>query len=130
MDEPVGNYLEGELLTMDGNSSVWDAAKLMKESHAGSVFVTQNDVPVGIVTERDVLYKVVAEDLPVSHVLLRKIMSSPLVSISREEPVSKAFELMEKGGFRRLLVTSNGKAIGSVTQYGLASATLKSTAAQ
>jgi len=110
---------------MDNNRSVWDAAKLMQEHRSGSVFVTQDERPIGIVTERDVLYKVVAEDLPPAHVLLRKVMSSPLVTISEEEPVAKAIELMNKGGFRRLLVTRNGKALGCVTQFGLAAASLK-----
>ncbi len=112
---------------MDINNSAWDAAKLMRDRGVGSVFVTQNGEPVGIVTERDMLYKVVAEDLPVGHVLLRKIMSSPLVIVSEDTTVSKALEMMTKGGFRRLLVAKNGKAAGIITQYGLAPLALKST---
>ena len=119
MDEPVGKFTTGELLTIDINSTAWDAARLMRDRKTGSVFVTQEGHPVGIVTERDMLYKIVAEDLPAAHVLLRKIMSSPLVSVEETTPVKRALDLMQEKGFRRLLITRNGKAIGMVNQYDL-----------
>ena len=121
LDDPISKYMNGELVTMDINKSVWEAARLMKESKVGSVFVTQNGAPVGILTERDVLYKIVAEDLPSAHVLLRKVMSSPLVSIDEKTPARKAIEIMRDKGFRRLLVTNNGKPSGLVTQDDLVS---------
>jgi CBS domain-containing protein len=119
--------MERELVTIGINKSAWDAAKLMRDRGVGSVFVTQDDEPVGIVTERDMLYKIVAEDLPAAHVLLRKIMSSPLVSVSEDTPVRKAIQIMQDKGFRRLLVTREGKATGMITQYDLAAVALKST---
>jgi len=115
-----------ELLTIDINSSAWDAARLMREKKTGSVFVTQSGKPVGIVTERDMLYKIVADDLPAAHVLLRKIMSSPLVTVDEGTSVKKALELMQKRNFRRLLITRNGEAAGMVNEYDLfANAELK-----
>ncbi len=108
-----------DLLTIDINSSAWDAARLMREKKTGSVFVTQGGKPVGIVTERDMLYKIVADDLPAAHVLLRKIMSSPLVSVEEDTSVKKAIELMRKHDFRRLLITRDGEAAGMVNEYDL-----------
>jgi CBS domain-containing protein len=122
LDDPISKYMSPEILTIDINSSAWDAAKLMKEKQTGSVFVTMAGKPVGIVTERDMLYKIVADDLPAAHVLLRKIMSSPLVSVEEETPVKKAVELMRKHNFRRLLITKNGIAVGMVNEYDLFSA--------
>lgn len=119
LDDPVSKHMSREILTIDINSSAWDAAKLMKEKQTGSVFVTLAGKPVGIVTERDMLYKIVADDLPAAHVLLRKIMSSPLVSVEEETPVKKAVELMRKHNFRRLLITRNGAAVGMVNEYDL-----------
>lgn len=124
LDDPVSKYMSQELVTIDINNNVWQAAKLMKEYKVGSVFVTQNDNPVGILTERDVLYKIVAEDLPSAHVLLRKVMSVPLVSIDGDSPARKAIELMRDKGFRRLLVTNKGKPSGLVTQDDLVSKAL------
>jgi CBS domain-containing protein len=125
LDDPVSKYMSRELVTIDINNSVWQAAKLMKDYKVGSVFVTQNDNPVGILTERDVLYKIVAEDLPSAHVLLRKVMSSPLVSIDENSPARKAMELMRDKGFRRLLVTDKGKPSGLLTQDALVSRALR-----
>jgi len=119
MDDPVGKYMSQDLLTIDINSSAWDAAKLMREKKTGSVFVTQGGRPVGIVTERDMLYKIVADDLPAAHVLLRKIMSSPLVTVDEGTSVKKAIELMQKHNFRRLLITKNNEAVGMINEYDL-----------
>ncbi len=124
LDDPISKYMSRELVTIDINHSVWEAARLMKEYKVGNVFVTQNDNPVGILTERDVLYKIVAEDLPSAHVLLRKVMSSPLISIDEDSPTRKAIELMRDKGFRRLLITNKGKPSGFVTQDDLVSKAL------
>lgn len=125
MDEPVSKYMRRDLVTIDINNSVWEAAKMMKDYKVGNVFVTQNGDPVGILTERDVLYKIVAEDLPSAHVLLRKVMSQPLVSIDENSETRKAIEMMRDKGFRRLLVTSKGKPSGQVTQEDLVSRALE-----
>jgi CBS domain-containing protein len=126
LDEPVAKFMQRELVTIGMNNSAWDAAKLMRDRKVGSVFVTQNDQPVGIVTERDMLNKVVAEDLPAAHVLLRKIMSAPLVAVSEETPVRNAIRLMQEKGFRRLLVTTReGRATGMITEFELAAVALK-----
>jgi CBS domain-containing protein len=126
LDDPVSKYMTNTVLTIDINSSAWEAARLMRDQKTGSVFVTQSGKPVGIVTERDMLYKIVADDLPAAHVLLRKIMSSPLVSVEEETPVKKAIEVMQRHNFRRLLITRNGVAVGMVNEYDLfVSETLK-----
>ncbi len=119
LDDPVGKFMTDELLMIDINSSAWDAARLMRDRKTGSVFVAQGGKPVGIVTERDMLYKIVADDLPAGHVLLRKIMSSPLVSVDEGTPVKNAIELMKKHNFRRLLITRGGEAVGMVNEYDL-----------
>ncbi|MDA4111933.1 MAG: CBS domain-containing protein [Thaumarchaeota archaeon] len=119
LDEPVSKFMTQELLMIDINSSAWDAARLMREKKTGSIFVSQAGHPVGIVTERDMLYKIVAEDLPAAHIMLRKIMSSPLISVSEDTPVKKALELMQDKGFRRLLITKEGVAVGMVNQNDL-----------
>ncbi|SRR5579875_1247452 len=119
LDEPVSKFMQPGLTTIDANQSAWQAAILMRDKNVGSVCVTQDNLPVGIVTEWDLLEKIVAENLPAAHVLLRKIMSSPVVSVSDDTPLRKAISIMEEKNFRRLLVTRNGKAIGMVTHYEL-----------
>jgi CBS domain-containing protein len=119
LDDPVEKFMSEKLVTVDINQSALEAARLMKDEKVGSVFITRDSKPVGIVTERDVLYKIVAEDLPAAHVLLRKIMSSPLVSIEKNTPARAAIQLMKERGFRRLLVVDDGAPAGVITQEHL-----------
>jgi isocitrate dehydrogenase len=74
---------------------------------------------MGILTERDVLNKVAAEDLPASRILVRKIMSSPLITVSADTPLTEAVQLMAKHHIRTLFVTDGGKAMGLLNQRAI-----------
>lgn len=115
----VRDFVKGEMLTIDVNKSAWEAATLMRENDTGSVVIMINGIPQGIVTERDILNKIAAEDLPASKVLLKKIMSSPIISTTSDTLVTQALTLMAKHHIRRLLVTENGEPIGMVSQRAL-----------
>ena len=91
----------------------------MKENDAGSVLVTINGETAGIVTERDVLYKVAAVDLPASKTPLKDVMSPGIFSTSSDTPITEALKLMAKHHIRRLLVTESGKPIGMVSQRSI-----------
>lgn len=125
LDHPVSKYMRKELYLIDANQNAWEAAKMMKQHNVGSLVVTVDGRPAGIVTERDMLYKITAEDLPAAHVLLHKIMSSPIVTVSAETPLRKALETMDRHNFRRLLVVENGRPLGLITQRSLIGDTLK-----
>lgn len=128
LDAPVRDYMRRDFQTIDANASVWEAAKVMRGVNIGSLIVTIDGKPSGIVTERDILYKVVAEDIPSSHVRLHKIMSSPIVSVSPDTKVREAIEIMAQHNFRRLLVSDHGKAVGMITQKSVVGETLRGAA--
>jgi CBS domain-containing protein len=115
----VKDFVRANLLKLDASSSVLDAAKLMKQNDAGSVLVTVNGEHVGIVTERDILYKIAAEDLPASSVPLKNVMSPTVFSTKSDTPIREALKLMAKHHIRRLLVTEDGKPIGMVSQRSI-----------
>jgi CBS domain-containing protein len=115
----VRNFVRTNLLKLEANSSVLEAAKLMKENDAGSVLVTKNGETAGIVTERDVLYKLAADDLLASKTLLKDIMSTIIVSTASDTPITEALKLMAKHHIRRLVVTDGGKPIGMVSQRSI-----------
>jgi CBS domain-containing protein len=117
-DKPVTvkNFVRTNVLKMDVNKSAWEAAKLMKENDSGSVLITIDGIPQGMVTERDILYKIAAEDLPASKVLLKKIMTSPIITTPSDTPITEAIKLMAKHHIRRLVVTENGEPIGMISQ--------------
>jgi CBS domain-containing protein len=115
----VKNFVRSTLLKLEATSSVLDAAMLMKENDAGSVLVTVNGETAGIVTERDVLYKVAAADLPASKTPLKDVMSTTIFSTASDTPITDALKLMAKHHIRRLLVTEGGKPIGMVSQRSI-----------
>ena len=115
----IRNLVKTDYLTIDANRSVFDAARTMREQGLGNVIVTVNGAAVGILTERDILNKVAAEDLPASRILVRKIMSSPLITVTADTPLTEAVQLMAKHHIRTLFVTDNGKAMGLLNQRAI-----------
>jgi len=99
-------------LSIDADESVLAAAQAMRERKAGNILVLVKGEPVGILTERDILNRIAADNLLPSSVLVRKIMSSPMVSITADTPLQEAVKLMAKHRIRTLFVTDNGKPFG------------------
>ncbi|MFB5639966.1 MAG: CBS domain-containing protein, partial [Nitrosopumilus sp.] len=80
--------------------------------------VQNNDNPTGIVTDRDFATRVAANNLPYD-TPVEKIMSSPLITINHNEPISAAAERMTSKKIRKLAVTENGKVVGIITSTDL-----------
>jgi len=114
-DIPAGTIARRNLVDVDENSSVLEAVRRMVEESRGSVMVTKGGVRVGIMTERDLLRKVLARGLDPSETLVKDVMSSHPVTIGQERPLREAIDLMNRKGVRRMLVTDNGKIVGIFT---------------
>ena len=106
LSEKVGNLVERDFVSLDENTLVADTVKLMKDKGFSFVFVTHKSLesPIGIVTERDILYRVVAENKSPFKTTLKEIMSSPLITIDEESTVADAISLMRSKRIRRLAV--------------------------
>ena len=107
------------VVTIEGGRSAEDAAKLMVENNIGSIIVTENNKPVGIVTERDFLKKITAKGLKASDVSVRDIMSAPLITVDAKTTIAEAADLMARRKIRRLVVTENDEIYGIITQRDL-----------
>ena len=116
LDAPVSAFMRRTLYFCDPEDTCDKAAELMKEHNVGSVFVAKNGLPIGIVTERDMLRKLLAERLNPAEVRLKEIMSSPVVSVGPDAKVREALEIMAHSGFRRLLVLDGNKPVGILAQ--------------
>lgn len=103
------------IITIDENASVIDASKAMVENKRGSVVVTRAGETVGILTERDVLKRVVAKSLNPSSVKVRDVMTATPVTVEKDRPLREAIDLMNRRGVRRMLVTEKGKIVGIFT---------------
>src|ERR1043166_9123977 len=118
LSEKVKSIVEKDYITLSEDTLVGEAAKVMRNKDTSSVLVSSknsND-PIGIVTERDILYRVVAENKEPFKVPLKDIMSSPLISVSEEESVKDAILSMRRKHIRRLTVKNGeGKITGTIT---------------
>jgi CBS domain-containing protein len=115
LDLPAGNFARRSLIKIDEDRSVYDAAKMIVENNRGSVVVTKGNESIGILTERDVMKKVVAKSLDPKSIKVKDVMSSPPVTIDKDRPLREAIEVMNRRKVRRMLVTENGKIMGIFT---------------
>ena len=110
----VGNVMTKSVISVDASMTINEAAKMMEDARVGAVIVTEDNTPVGIVTDRDFAVKVAAHAYQVSSPV-RQIMSSPLFSISSGEPVRIAADLMHDRGIRKLPVIDDENIVGMIT---------------
>jgi len=95
--------------------SVLEAASLMKNKKIGNVLVVEDNQPIGILTESDIIKKVVAEGKIAKVVLVKEVMTTPVIVTDPYIPVEEAMKTMGKCNIRRLPVVENGKLIGIIT---------------
>jgi len=112
---PVKGAMTEKVLTVSPKTTVAKAAKLMSARGVGSIVIVKGKKPVGILTERDLLMKVVATDMRSSKVLVGKVMSSPVLTIGPEVDVTDAARTMIRNKIRRLPVMDRGRLVGIVT---------------
>ncbi len=103
------------LATVDSQTSVRKAAKLMAQKKMSAVLVVDSDVLVGIFTERDAVFRVLARSLDEDTTPLADVMTPSPQTIEPERPFGQALLLMHDNGFRHVPVVSGGKLLGLVT---------------
>ena len=115
----VRNVMSEKLEKIIENMSAQEAAKKMGAVNTSSLLVTDfNDKPVGIITERDLVRRVVANDANSKTVVIKEIMSSPIATIDANSSVETAADLMMQNQVRHLLVVDNedvNKPLGIIT---------------
>jgi signal-transduction protein with cAMP-binding, CBS, and nucleotidyltransferase domain len=119
--KPVTDYMATTFAKVPPGASVTEAARAMKELGATEAVVFEQEEVEGMVTERDILYKVVAVGLDPRQVKVMDVMNSPVETIGTGATVGDAIAKMSSLGMRRLGVESEGKFVGLVTQKNLAS---------
>jgi CBS domain-containing protein len=109
------DIVETDFIVLDRKTTVLEAAIKMKERKHGYVIVGSSEKPEGIVTEWDVIAKVVAEKKDPSVTTLDEIMTKELVSVDADEEIARLSKIMAEKGIRRILVTEKGKVLGIVS---------------
>lgn len=116
----VEELITRNLVYINSDSNTIKAAILMRENNISCLVVKEKGEFIGIVTEKDLINKVVAEELYPGDITIEKIMSKDLVSISKNDSIENAAKLMKEKGVRRLVVLEDDRVIGVITETDIA----------
>jgi signal-transduction protein with cAMP-binding, CBS, and nucleotidyltransferase domain len=104
------------IVSVDSKARAKDAARLMAEKHIGSLIANRDGLPFGIVTERDMMEKIVAQGADPAKVTVGDIMTAPLATIEASASLIDAARKMVEKQVKRLVVTEHDKIIGIISQ--------------
>ena len=114
----VKQIMSNSIVSVDSSVSATNAAKMMEDTGVGAVIVLENNLQVGIVTDRDFAIKITAHSYPID-TPVRRIMSSPLISIDSNSDLWAASDLMSTRNVRKLPVIDDDKVVGILTSSDL-----------
>ena len=125
-DITVSEVMSTPVETIKLNATAYDAANILKNKKIGCLVVVNDGMePVGLITEKDLVQKVVAKNLKSKEVLIKDIVSPKLISISPKATIIEAAKLMARKNIKRLPVVENGKVIGIITVSDIVSVSPK-----
>jgi CBS domain-containing protein len=112
----VKDIMTKEVITIDVNKSVFEAAQLMTTKSLGCLVIVDKDLPVGIITERDIVRRIVAKRSS-SDLRLFEVMTKKLVTISPDASLKDAARVMSTNKIRRLPVLKQNQLVGIVVAF-------------
>lgn len=119
--QTIEEVMTRDPLTVDENSPVTEAARIMRDANIGDVLVIRPDGSVcGIVTDRDLALNVLAEGNDPGSMVVRDVCNHRIESVRSGDPVGKAVSVMRERAIRRLPVIDDGNLVGIVTLGDLA----------
>jgi CBS domain-containing protein len=120
MTETVNDFTRKSLITIEESASVQEAANRMKDKNISSlVVVDEISRPLGLITERDLVRKVCIHDVFISKLIIKEIMSSPLITIDSNSSASEAVDMMLRNNVRHLLVVDSKSSEGLDKPIGI-----------
>ena len=120
MDKNVRDAMTENPHSIGHSASVVEAARLMREEHIGSLPITDDEQLVGMITDRDITTRVVAEAADAAKTPVGDVYSRDLISVEPDRGLEEALELMARHQVRRLPVVENGRLVGIVAQADIA----------
>jgi len=117
----VRDIMEKNVITIEEDKSALDAAHLISEKDISFLVIVKDGIPTGVVSERDFVRKVVANDKQASKIALSEIMSYKFRWVEPSTTIEEAVQKMLNNNIRRLIILENNKLVGVITQTDLAS---------
>jgi len=109
------DIMSSKMVSMESNVSAIDIAKIMEKNKVSSIIITKDQKPIGIITERDLVSKIISQNKKPSDVKTTDIISSPLVVVSPLTPVDEVAEKMIDKKIRRVVVMDVDQPLGIIT---------------
>ena len=115
----VRDIMQKNVVTIQEDKSALDAAKLISEKDISFLVIVKNDKPIGVITERDFVRKIAAQDKQASLIRLSEIMSYKFRWVEPSTEIEDAVQKMLNHNIRRLIVLEDEKLVGVITQTDL-----------
>ena len=119
MELRVGDAMTKGVIYASPKDSIQRIADIMAKNDIDSVIVMEKGKGVGIVTDTDIIKKAVSKGKDTKATPVSDVMTSPLVTIGPEQDIDKAAKMMVEKNVKRLVVTSNNKIIGIISEFDL-----------
>lgn len=116
---PIADLARSDVVTADPETSVPDLAATMDDQDVGSIVITTGDTPVGIVTDRDLTVRVLAEHADPAARTAEDVMTTDLCTAEREAGFYEATNLMAEHGIRRLPICEGDSLVGIISSDDL-----------
>lgn len=104
----AGEYCNREIVVTEKNTSITEAAMLMRNHHVGDLVIVEKQaektIPTGIITDRDLVVEVIAQKVDPDALSLKDIMSTGLVAVEEKESLLDVLDVMQKKSVRRIVV--------------------------
>ncbi len=120
----VGSVARMPVPTVSGTATVFEIASVMAEFNIGAVIVTREFEPLGIVTERDIIRRIMLGKKDPHEIIAQEIMTAPLITIHYDRTIEEALEIMHRNRVRRLVVLKGESMVGLLTERRLLLASL------
>jgi CBS domain-containing protein len=120
MAQTIADVMTGNPVTIEGEQSVAEAARRMAANDTGDVIVLDNGAVCGILTDRDIAVRLVAQDKPASTPVSEIVSDAELLTVDPDMPLDQAVQLLRGKAVRRLPVVQKGRAVGMVSLGDLA----------
>jgi len=121
----VRDIMSNSLISADPSTTIYQIAKLMEKGGVGAIIVKKDNIPAGIITDRDFAIKIASQKYPLD-TPVHKVASYPLQTINANESILVAADLMSSKKIRKLAVVENEKVVGIVTSTNLVNQLAKS----